>query len=40
MGEEKVCCVCSQPGADKKFAGQFWHKKCLRQMKKKAKGMF
>lgn len=35
-----ICSACNQPGADKKFAGQHWHKKCLRKMRKMAKGMF
>lgn len=34
----ETCAVCGDRGADKKFAGQFWHKKCLRKSKKVAKG--
>ncbi len=39
-GDEKICAFCEKPGADKKFAGQYWHKKCLRKARKAAKGMF
>ena len=35
----RICAGCEQPGADKKWAGQTWHKKCLRKMRKMAKGM-
>lgn len=34
------CSVCGEPGADKKWAGQAFHKKCLRKARKMAKGMF
>ena len=34
-----ICSVCGQPGADRKFAGQWFHKKCLRNMRRQAKGM-
>ncbi len=34
-----VCVACGEPGADKKFAGQWWHKKCLRKARKMAKSM-
>ena len=33
------CSVCGQPGAEKKFTGQYFHKKCLRKTRKMAKGM-
>lgn len=33
------CALCSGKGCDKKWAGQYWHKKCMRTMRKKAKGM-
>ena len=36
---DRFCAGCEQPGADKKWAGQHWHKKCLRKMRKMAKGM-
>ena len=36
---DRICAGCEQPGADKKWAGQHWHKKCLRKMRKMAKGM-
>ena len=35
----EICSVCGEPGADRKFAGQWFHKKCLRKMRKSAKGM-
>ncbi|MFH0905930.1 MAG: hypothetical protein V1824_01170 [archaeon] len=35
----ETCSLCSQKGCDKKFAGQYWHKKCLRSTKSIAKGM-
>ncbi|MEM0372744.1 MAG: hypothetical protein QXO69_02825 [archaeon] len=35
----RICSACNQPGADKSFGGQQWHKKCLRKMRKMAKGM-
>lgn len=35
----RVCAACSQPGADKSFAGQEWHRRCLRKMRKMAKSM-
>lgn len=36
---EQTCALCGQPGCDKKWAGQYWHKKCLRNMRKTARGM-
>jgi hypothetical protein len=36
---DKECDLCGEPGADKKWAGQYWHKKCMRQAKKAAKKM-
>ena len=36
---EEECSLCGNPGSEKKWMGQFWHKKCLRQMKKGAKKM-
>ncbi|MBI5553976.1 MAG: hypothetical protein HY917_04525 [Candidatus Diapherotrites archaeon] len=35
----ETCALCGQPGADKEFAGQLWHKKCMRSARKAAKGM-
>ncbi|MEM0360436.1 MAG: hypothetical protein QXK06_03840 [Candidatus Diapherotrites archaeon] len=35
----ETCALCNQPGCEKKWAGQYWHKKCMRQMRKTAKGM-
>ena len=34
-----TCALCSKPGCDKKWGGQYWHKKCLRSAKGMAKGM-
>ena len=34
------CALCGGTGTEKKWAGQYWHKKCLRKSKKFAKGMF
>lgn len=36
-GEE--CALCQQPGCEMKWMGQYWHKKCLRNARKMAKGM-
>jgi hypothetical protein len=33
------CALCGATGSEKKWLGQFWHKKCLRQAKKGAKKM-
>ncbi len=38
LSREK-CALCNQIGADKKWAGQWWHTKCLRKARKIAKGM-
>lgn len=34
------CALCGGTGTDKKWAGQYWHTKCLRKSKRFAKGMF
>ncbi len=34
------CSLCGNPGTDKKWAGKYWHVKCMRKAKKVAKGMF
>lgn len=36
---DETCALCGQAGCDKKWAGQYWHKKCLRNMRKTARGM-
>jgi hypothetical protein len=36
---EETCALCNQKGCDKKWGGQYWHKKCLRSTKGMAKGM-
>jgi hypothetical protein len=33
------CALCGKPGAEKKWAGKYWHKKCFRSLRGKAKGM-
>jgi hypothetical protein len=33
------CALCGAGGTEKKWMGQYWHKKCLRKAKKGAKGM-
>ena len=33
------CSFCGKAGADKRWAGQVFHKKCLRKARKMAKGM-
>lgn len=33
------CALCGKAPCDKHFAGQFFHKKCFRKVKKGAKGM-
>ncbi len=37
--EGPICALCGEPGADKKFGGKNFHKKCLRKARKQAKGM-
>lgn len=38
-GFNEPCALCSKARTDKKWAGQYWHKKCLRSSRKAAKGM-
>jgi hypothetical protein len=38
-GFNEPCALCGKAGTDKKWAGQYWHKKCLRAARKGAKGM-
>jgi len=33
------CSLCNKAPTDKKWGGQYFHKKCFRRMKKGAKGM-
>lgn len=35
----EICALCNGQGAEKKWAGQWWHKKCFRAARKSAKGM-
>ncbi|MDO8634206.1 MAG: hypothetical protein Q7K34_02840 [archaeon] len=39
MDSAEQCTFCSQPGADKKALGQWFHKKCLRRLKSGARKM-
>ncbi|MFH1224333.1 MAG: hypothetical protein V1676_00845 [Candidatus Diapherotrites archaeon] len=32
------CSLCGGAGTEKKWMGRYWHKKCMRKMKKQAKG--
>ena len=36
---DESCALCGEQGAEKKWAGQYWHVKCIRKAKKAAKGM-
>lgn len=36
---DEACALCGGSGSEKKWAGQYWHKKCLRRSKRMAKGM-
>ncbi|MFH1588230.1 MAG: hypothetical protein ABIA76_02755 [Candidatus Diapherotrites archaeon] len=36
---ERECALCGGLEADKKWAGQYWHKKCMRSSKKAARKM-
>lgn len=35
----EVCSACNRAGADKKYGGMWWHRKCLRKTRKMAKSM-
>lgn len=35
----EACSLCGNPGTEKKWLGQYWHVKCLRQVKKGARKM-
>ena len=35
----EACSACGGVGTDKKWMGQYWHKKCLRGARKQAKGL-
>lgn len=40
MGKyNEPCAACGGGGTEKKWMGQYWHKKCVRAAKKSAKGM-
>lgn len=36
---EEPCALCGKAPTDKKWGGQFFHKKCFRKIKKGARGM-
>ena len=35
----EACALCGGKGCEKKWAGQYWHKKCMLTRRKSAKGM-
>lgn len=35
----KLCSHCGEEGADRKYLGAYWHKKCLKKYRKIAKGL-
>ena len=35
----ETCALCGKAPTDKHFAGQYFHKKCFRRVKKGARGM-
>ncbi len=35
----EACSLCGNLGTEKKWMGQFWHKKCLRTLKKSGRKM-
>jgi len=36
---QDACSVCGKAPTDKKWGGQYFHKKCFRKLKKMGKGM-
>ncbi|MBN1941638.1 MAG: hypothetical protein JW772_05690 [Candidatus Diapherotrites archaeon] len=36
---DQPCALCGESGTEKKWMGQYWHKKCMRAAKKGAKKM-
>jgi len=36
---DEECSVCGGKGTEKKWMGQYWHKKCIRMVKKGARKM-
>ncbi len=36
---QETCSVCGKAPTDKKWGGQYFHKKCFRKLKKMGKGM-
>ena len=36
---EEECALCGNPYSEKKWAGQYWHKKCMRKARKGAMSM-
>ena len=38
-GFNEPCALCNKAGTDKKWAGQYWHVRCLRSARRGAKGM-
>lgn len=38
-GFNEECALCGKANTEKKWAGQYWHVRCLRSARKGAKGM-
>ncbi len=36
---DEPCAMCGKLATEKKWMGQYWHKKCVRKGRKMAKGM-
>jgi len=36
---DESCALCGGGGSEKKWAGQYWHKKCMRRSRRMARGM-
>ena len=36
---QEACALCGNPGTEKKWMGQYWHKKCVRLAKRGARKM-
>lgn len=35
----EACALCGNPGTEKKWMGQYWHKKCMRSARKVGRKM-
>ena len=36
---DEPCSLCGAAGTEKKWAGKYWHVRCMRKIKKAARGM-